>query len=528
MDCCHSGAIIGAMNNMPSTIQAGLNGFEGTYVMTSAAEDEPSLFPTNDPYKPTYFTGKVLEIAKEGLEIDQEYCSLRDIFNEIKADFSHKGLPTPQQSNFNDADRLYFSRNKKFTSKKPPEEIAWEEVIIKNNKWEYSDFIRKYPESIFVAEALREIGKIEDMNNWSLATKENTLFSFQNYLFKHPKGKYVTEANRKIDEIRDTEKDKISHIPQVTNHSEIKKIKSHIKGSVLLIGILSICALSVFLFYFLSSKQPLKGIEPEMVQIKGGTFNMGSLEERESPIHSVTVSDFSMGKYEITVAQFYQFITASKYTTDAESDGDSSIIYAIGQTIKRAGVDWRYDPRGKRYENPSETNFPVVHVSWNDATAYCRWLRGQTGKNYRLPTEAEWEYAAGNGSEHTRYSWGMDDPKGDQKLGNLKDNGSGWTDGFPGYSDGFQFLAPVGSFKPNKFGLYDMTGNAWEWCSDWFEKYNDLPQKDPQGPSILQGGKIYRGGGWDGIPYWSLTDRRGIAPPGYNEGTIGFRIALAR
>jgi hypothetical protein len=114
LDCCHSGAVIGAMNNVQSAIQSGIKAIEGTYIITSAAEDMPSLYPIDSPTLPTYFTGKLIEIIKDGMDIEQEYCSLRDIFQQIEFECQEADLPLPQQSNFNNADSIYFSTNKKF------------------------------------------------------------------------------------------------------------------------------------------------------------------------------------------------------------------------------------------------------------------------------------------------------------------------------------------------------------------------------------------------------------------------------
>jgi formylglycine-generating enzyme len=213
----------------------------------------------------------------------------------------------------------------------------------------------------------------------------------------------------------------------------------------------------------------LKAKPDNMVFIKGGTFQMGSSDggSDEQPVHEVRISDFYMGKYEVTVAEFRKFVEAENYKTEAEK-GDGSTIYKNGSWSRTAGVNWRHDTEGN---TQTDENHPVIHISWNDATAYCAWLSRTTGKKYRLPTEAEWEYAAGNGSKHTKYSWGNSDPSG-KKGGNVADKTAkarftDWTI-FDNYTDGYIFTAPVGSFDPNEFGLYDMSGNVWEWCSDWY------------------------------------------------------------
>ena len=144
-----------------------------------------------------------------------------------------------------------------------------------------------------------------------------------------------------------------------------------------------------------------KPINIEMVFVKGGTFQMGCTREQsdcnkdEKPVHTVTVDDFYIGRYEVTVAQFKKFIEVTNYKTDAEKKGYSYIL--DGDWKNKNGVDWRCDVKGN-IRSADEYNHPVIHVSWNDAVAYCRWLSKETGEHYRLPTEAEWEYAARGGS----------------------------------------------------------------------------------------------------------------------------------
>ncbi len=170
----------------------------------------------------------------------------------------------------------------------------------------------------------------------------------------------------------------------------------------------------------------------------------------------------------------------------------------------------------------------MVNVSWNDAVAFCKWLSGKEAKTYRLPTEAEWEYACRAGTT-TRYSSG-DDPKTLAKVGNVAD--ASFKAQFPdgGYTikahDGFVFTAPVGSFQPNAFGLYDMHGNAWQWCADKYgEKYQAAPSADdPSGPNSGDL-RVLRGGSWvDGPIYTRSAKRSGITPGSRFDGT-GFRVA---
>jgi formylglycine-generating enzyme len=264
-----------------------------------------------------------------------------------------------------------------------------------------------------------------------------------------------------------------------------------------------------------------------MVLIRGGSFQRGSEEnDNEKPIKQITVSDFYLSKYEVTLADFRAFVEATNHQTDAENAGYSFKFTTVW--VKGEGVNWRHDANGQLQTNERH---PVIHVSWNDAQAYCQWLSKKTGKTYRLPTEAEWEYAAGNGSRHTRYSWGNGNPSG-QNGGNVTDeskspiNGASWSTKFDGYNDGYWFTAPVGSYNANDFGLYDMTGNVWEWCSDWYRKdyYQNSLNTNPTGPGSGSS-RVFRGGSWGSFPQNCRVAFRNDYSPGYSYYVLGFRLA---
>ena len=170
-------------------------------------------------------------------------------------------------------------------------------------------------------------------------------------------------------------------------------------------------------------------------------------------------------------------------------------------------------------------NYPVLYVSWYGATAYCQWL----GSQYRLPTEAEWEYAAGNGSRHTKYSWSNGDPSG-KKGGNISDKTakqkySSWP-AFESYTDGYIYTAPVGQYDANDFGLFDMSGNVWEWCSDWYDAdyYKNSSSKDPKGPTTAKDYRVLRGGSWYTDPENCRVANRSGYSPNDRDNVIGFRV----
>jgi len=268
---------------------------------------------------------------------------------------------------------------------------------------------------------------------------------------------------------------------------------------------------------------------PEMVFIKGGAFQMGSNEgeDEEKPVHTVTVSDFWLGKYEVTVAEFENFISATGYQTDADKNG-GSYFWIGSKWEKKAGVNWRCDAQGN-VRKSSELNHPVIHVSWKDAVAYCKWLSRKTGQIYRLPTEAEWEYAARSGSKNYKYALGNFGPEG-SKGGNIADESLkralGWSSIWDGYDDGYVYTAPVGSFEPNELGVYDMTGNVWEWCRDWYgaKYYRNSPQVDPKG-SASGTVRVLRGGSWSSEPVVVRCSFRNGHDPDDRYGNSGFRFA---
>jgi formylglycine-generating enzyme required for sulfatase activity len=172
----------------------------------------------------------------------------------------------------------------------------------------------------------------------------------------------------------------------------------------------------------------------------------------------------------------------------------------------------------------------VVLVTWNDAKAFCEWLSRKDNRTYRLPTEAEWEYACRGGTT-TRY-WNGDDQEGLAKIANvgdgtLKQRYSDWDYETITARDGHVFTAPVGSFPANAFGLHDMHGNVWEWCADWFDSdyYENSPAADPQGPGSGSS-RVLRGGSWDFEPSYVRCARRSNSTPDSRFFNDGFRVVL--
>jgi formylglycine-generating enzyme required for sulfatase activity len=252
----------------------------------------------------------------------------------------------------------------------------------------------------------------------------------------------------------------------------------------------------------------------------------GDFFKDEHPQHRIRITKpFYLGTYHVTRGQFRQFVADTSYKTDAEK-GAKSGAWGWGPDKKEFGFNEKYSWRNAGFEQSDE--HPVVNVSWNDAVEYCKWLSKKENKTYRLPTEAEWEYACRAGTT-TRYSSG-DDPETLAKIGNVAD--ATFKANFPDWkytikaNDGFVFTSAVGSFKPNAFGLYDMHGNACQWCADWYgpEYYAAAPVADPAGPD--SGDKrVLRGGSWVDGPFFSRSAKRYWNSPGIRLNFTGFRVA---
>ena len=290
-------------------------------------------------------------------------------------------------------------------------------------------------------------------------------------------------------------------------------------------------------FGFETFTETVNGVSFKMVAIKGGSFQMGSNigEPDEKPIHSVQLNDFYLEETEVTVTQFAAFVMATGYLTDAEKrvDNYGSYTWSKNGWVKKEGVTWLCDATGSR-RLKSGYNHPVLHVSWNDASEYCKWLYRVTGKKYRLPTEAEWEFASGNGSKHTLFSWGDGHLiSAKRKWANVADDAAQRKYGFPiiktqpYYEDGFAESSTVAQFPANDFGIYDLAGNVWEWCNDWYNSdyYKSSEPNNPIG-SLIGTDKVQRGGSWQVMEKFCRTANRGFAPLSCRQGDLGFRLAL--
>jgi formylglycine-generating enzyme required for sulfatase activity len=286
------------------------------------------------------------------------------------------------------------------------------------------------------------------------------------------------------------------------------------------------------------------------VALGGATFDMGDAfgegyaSDGEVPVHRVAVGPFRIDRTQVTNDQFAHFVEATGYVTEAEHFGDAavfhSLIEAAGDDLLGAsaatpwwrlvrGADWRH-PFGPCSDLDGRADHPAVQVSWNDAVAYCHWA------GRRLPTEAEWEYAARGGLEGARYPWGDDllGPAGEHRC-NI------WQGRFPTDNtadDGHVATAAVATFPPNGFGLYDMAGNVWDWCADWFSPRSYAADRhragagstiDPRGPRA-GAARVIRGGSY--LCHASYCNRYRVAARSSNipdsaSANCGFRTVTS-
>ena len=233
------------------------------------------------------------------------------------------------------------------------------------------------------------------------------------------------------------------------------------------------------------------GVAFQMVEVRGGTFTMGATSEQgsdaksdEKPAHKVTLSDYYIGKTEVTQALWKA---------------------VMGKTVSQIASENNWDKYGVG------DNYPMYYISWNDCKTFISKLNALTGKNFRMPTEAEREYAARGGSKSRGYKY-----SGSNRLGDVAwydDNSGGKTH-------------EVGTNSPNELGLYDMSGNVWEWCSDWYGAYSSASQTNPKGPDS-GANRVRRGGCWDGDARGCRCSSRDNIGPDARGTSLGLRLCLS-
>ncbi len=276
-----------------------------------------------------------------------------------------------------------------------------------------------------------------------------------------------------------------------------------------------------------------------MIKLPAGKFLMGTNDkdgfpvDGEGPVREISLDAFYIDATTVTNAQFSEFINTTGYVTEAERYGWSFAFYGLlSEEDKKTdyqvaaqtpwwcaihGAKWN-QPEGKGSDINERMDHPVVHVSWNDAIAYCQWA------NKRLPTEAEWEYAARGGLVQKKFPWG------DELMQDNEHHCNIWQGTFPDYNtleDGYFGTAPAKSFHPNNYGLYNVAGNVWEWCNDWFSRdfHKTGPRINPKGPSTGEA-KVMRGGSF--LCHYSYCNRYRVAARSSNTidsstSNMGFR-----
>jgi formylglycine-generating enzyme required for sulfatase activity len=251
---------------------------------------------------------------------------------------------------------------------------------------------------------------------------------------------------------------------------------------------------------------------PPMIHVEGGSFLMGNNagNDDEKPVHKVTVNSFYFGKYEVTFSDFKKFIEATGYLTDAEQPDTVSLKHGLPPRGINNGT-WKLYSTGIPVP-PSDSLHPVGNISWNDAVAYCSWLSKATGKQFRLPTEAEWEYAAKGGNKSKGYKY-----VGGNNLGEVA-----WH-----MENSDKKSHSIGQKMPNELEIYDMAGNIREWCSDWYGEsyYKTSPELNPAGPDRGTH-RVIRGGSWGSEENRMRISYRNNEFP-YNSALgFGFRPAI--
>ena len=292
-----------------------------------------------------------------------------------------------------------------------------------------------------------------------------------------------------------------------------------------------------------SKRSPHYGSREGMVLIEAGSFLMGTDSDKgweadgEKKVIEVSMDPYWISRCCVTNREFGEFVDDTGYVSEAEQFGWSYVFHILLQksVLKRLkpqnvqGLEWWYGVEGAYWRKPEgpgsnvkkRMDYPAIHISWSDAVAYCQW------KGHRLPTEAEWEKAARGGLEQKIYPWGDElHPEGKHRC-NI------WQGNFPlanTAEDGHVGPAPAKSFRANGFGMYNLVGNVWEWCSDWFSPNWRLIHKEPnpQGPDT-GGSKVMKGGSY--LCHDSYCNRYRVAArtsntPDSSTGNLGFRTAM--
>ena len=273
------------------------------------------------------------------------------------------------------------------------------------------------------------------------------------------------------------------------------------------------------------------GVTMDLVRIPHGTFQMGlpdsdkDADGDEKPRHAVTImNDFYLGKYLVTKEQFAQFVAVqgASYKTEGE-DGDGGWGFEGTKFKQDRKYSWRDPGFGQTDQHP------VVNVTWNDAARFCEWAGTATKRGVQLPTEAQWEYACRGGTTTCYFTGdGAESLEGSANIADASFKGkypsASWA---VAWDDTHAFTSPVGKFRPNPFGLYDMAGNVYEWCSDYYDPkfYNNSPKEDPENLT-KSAARVLRGGSFSIEPRNCRAASRDWTAPAYRRSGCGFRVSV--
>lgn len=357
----------------------------------------------------------------------------------------------------------------------PNEQSRWQKAQVQNTLQSYRGYINAYPNGQYTTLAKERLNEIEQ-KDWLIAKQTNNIAAYRRYTTTHPQGIYTDSVNNILQNLLADSVEWQTAQTQNTRQSYDAYISRYPSG-------VYADEAKTKLLEFLP--EPITKLLNDMVFVEGGSFTMGCKSGRDSDCesdekaHSVTLSDFSIGKYEVTQALWRA---------------------VMGTSTSLSNPSY--------FKNCDEC--PVENVSWDDIQKFLRKLSEITGKKFLLPTEAQWEYAARGGQQS----------KGYQYAGSNNLNSVAW------YGDNSNSKThPVGQKQPNELGLYDMSGNVWEWCSDWYGDYPSSSTRDPQGPSSGSG-RVLRGGSWISFTLICRAAFRDNGFPSYRNYDDGLRVAV--
>ena len=368
----------------------------------------------------------------------------------------------------------------------------------------YGEYLREYPTGRHVSEASRLRFKTKDGEAYEQATREGTSASYGEYLRQYPNGRHADEARRLQAEVKDDEAYERARATD-TSASYGGYLRAYANGRH------AAQARQMQAAAVRREEQGRIGGRfrdcegcPELVVVPSGSFMMGSPASEEGrykgerPVHRVTISEaFAVGVYEVTRGEFRRFAAATGHNSGGSCD---------------------------RYAYVKTDRHPVVCVSWRDVQAYVKWLSGESGEEYRLLSESEWEYVARGGTSTARY-WGGTE-SGQCRNANGADRSTDFRRAVS-CDDGYERTGPVGSYEANGYGLYDVLGNVWEWTEDcWNESYDGAPSDGRAWESGDCGRRVVRGGSWFNNPTSLRSARRiRILTSSRNHDVLGFRVA---